>query len=79
MNTQSMIVAKAYDNAERIEQIHTQREETMLDPEFQSWCKQLRIGIMVQQREGIDNANRMMEQWNNEVNSGLPEFIRRWF
>ncbi len=79
MNTHSQIVAKAYDNPERIEQIHIDRERTMLDPEFQSWCKQMRIGIMVQRREGIDNANAIMAQWNNEIQSGMPEWIRRMY
>jgi len=34
---------------------------------------------MYTEREGISNANSMMAQWNNEVDSGLPEWIRRMY
>jgi len=64
---------------DRLTTIEKERETTMADTNFQQWCKDMKIGYMVQKREGIDNANALMQQWNNEVQSGLPEFIRRWF
>jgi len=64
---------------ERLEQIEGERETTMSDPKFQKWCKDMRIGILYTKREGISNANSMMAQWNNEVDSGLPEWIRRMY
>ena len=64
---------------ERLEQIEGERETTMSDPQFQKWCKDMRIGILYTKREGISNANSMMAQWNNEVQSGLPEWIRRMY
>jgi hypothetical protein len=63
----------------RLEQIDIEREITMSDPQFRQWCKDMRIGIMYTEREGISNANSMMAQWNNEVDSGLPEWIRRMY
>jgi len=64
---------------ERLEAIDREREITMSDPQFRQWCKDMRIGIMYTDREGISNANSMMAQWNNEVDSGLPEWIRRMY
>ncbi len=64
---------------ERLEAIDREREITMGTPEFQKWCKDMRIGILYTKREGISNANSMMAQWNNEVQSGLPEWIRRMY
>ena len=63
----------------RLEQIDIEREITMSDPQFRQWCKDMRIGILYTEREGISNANSMMAQWNNEVDSGLPEWIRRMY
>lgn len=59
--------------------IERDREKTMRDPEFQQWCKDLRIGILYTKRDGINRANEMMVQWNNEVDSGLPEWLRRMY
>jgi len=64
---------------ERLEAIDREREITMSDPQFRQWCKDMRIGILYTKREGISNANSMMAQWNNEVDSGLPEWIRRMY
>lgn len=62
-----------------LQDIETERGNTMADPEFQQWCKDLRIGIMYTKRDGINRANDMMAQWNNEVDSGLPEWLRRMY
>lgn len=62
--------------------IDKEREVTMADPQFQKWCKAYRIGIMVQKRTGIDNANDMMAQWTKQAQSEIqwmPDFIRRMY
>lgn len=64
---------------EKWEAIDREREITMGEPGFQKWCEDLRIGILYTDREGISNANSMMAQWNNEVQSGIPEWIRRMY
>jgi hypothetical protein len=48
---------------ERIEEIEQEREQTQLDPEFQSWMKQLNIGRLCINRDGIVRANQMMQEW----------------
>ena len=64
---------------DRLTTIERERETTIADTNFQQWCKDMKIGIRVQKREGIDNANSMMAQWNNEVHSRMPEWIRRMY
>ncbi len=64
---------------ETLHSIEKEREHTMATPEFQKWCKDLHIGILYEDRTGINRANDMMAQWNNEVDSGLPEWIRRMY
>jgi len=54
---------------ERIEEIEQEREQTQLDPEFQSWMTQLNIGRLCINRDGIVKANQMMEEWKmNSLN-----------
>ena len=64
---------------DRLTTIERERETTIADTNFQQWCKDMKIGIRVQKREGIDNANALMVQWNNEVHSHMPEWIRRMY
>jgi hypothetical protein len=76
MSTHSIIENITID---RLYTIERERENTIADPDFQQWCKDMKIGARVQKREGIDNANALMAQWNNEVRSGLPQWIRRMY
>jgi len=76
MSTHSIIENITID---RLYTIERERENTIADPDFQQWCRDMKIGARVQKREGIDNANALMAQWNNEVRSGLPEWIRRMY
>ena len=69
-------------STERLIQIEQERHITQGDKKFQKWCKDLRIGIMYRDKQGIDNANRMMAQWQDreEVMSiRVPEFIKRMY
>ena len=76
MSTHSIIENITID---RLYTIERERENTIADPDFQQLCRDMKIGARVQKREGIDNANALMAQWNNEVRSGLPEWIRRMY
>lgn len=67
---------------ERLLQIEQEREHTQGDIKFQKWCKDMRIGIMYKNREGIENANRMMQDWvkrEEEMSRWMPDFIRRLY
>ena len=64
---------------DRLTTIERERETTMADTGFQQWCKDLKIGARYTHREGINRANDMMAQWNNEVHSEMPEWIRRMY
>lgn len=66
---------------DRLLEIERERETTMADKEFQSWCKEMKIGVMYTQRDGIDNANQMMSMWeqHNDDMEWMPEFIRRMY
>ena len=78
MNTIDIVV-KQYSNTEKLEQLHIEREETQKLKAFQSWCKDMKIGVRYTNREGINRANEMMAQWNNEIDSRMPEWIRRMY
>ena len=69
---------------ERLHTIEQERAVTQADLNFQKWCKDLRIGIMYKDRSGIDNAKRMMQEWdwdghNDGLRDWMPEFIRRMY
>jgi hypothetical protein len=64
---------------DRLDTIERERETVMADTRFQQWCKDMNIGIRITKREGINRANDMMRQWNNEVDSGIPQWIRRMY
>lgn len=67
---------------DRLNTIDRERETTMADKNFQQWCKDMRIGILYQNREGINRANELMAQWSGSMSEGermLPEFIRRMY
>ena len=64
---------------DRLNTIERERETTIADKDFQQWCKDLKIGARYTNREGINRANDMMAQWNNEVHSHMPEWIRRMY
>jgi len=69
-------------STERLIQIEQERYITQGDKQFQKWCKDLRIGIMYRDKQGIDNAKRIMAQWidREEVMSiRMPDFIRRMY
>ena len=68
---------------ERLHSIEQERILTQSSKDFQKWCKDLRIGIMYKDRTGIENAKRMMQDWNTQYENTkwdwMPDFIRRMY
>lgn len=67
---------------ERLDTIDREREMVYADPGFQQWCKDMKIGYMIQKREGINRANDMMAQWSGSLTEGeklWPEWVRRMY
>jgi len=79
MNTHSSIVENI--DIDTLYTVERERESTYADPDFQQWCKDMKIGYMVQKREGINNANAIMEQWNTEWQDRkwLPNWITQMY
>ena len=67
---------------DRLDTIEEERNATMADKRFQQWCKDMKIGVMYTNREGINRANDLMAQWSGSLTEGermWPEFIRRMY
>ena len=65
---------------ERLDTIEKERERTMADENFQQWCKDMKIGVLYHNREGINRANELMAQWSGSMSESekiTPSFIRR--
>lgn len=58
--------------AERLLEIEVERNQTMSDPAFQAWARELEVGIRYTSPESKLNAREMMSKWtgkNGELNS----------
>jgi len=68
---------------DRLQTIESERENTLSDPEFIQWCKDMNIGVRYERRDGINRANDMMAGWRTQMEleetSWMPEFIRRMY
>lgn len=51
---------------ERLQQIENERNQTQMDPNFQKWIKQLNVSVLHTNRDGIDRANQLMDEWDKE-------------
>lgn len=49
---------------ERLEQIEREREQTMLDPNYQKWIDELKVSRLHSHRTGIYNARDINEQYD---------------
>ena len=78
MNTH--IVVDTYTDVDKIQSLYKEREDTMADPQFQSWYKQFHIGRLHTNRELVHNANNLMKQWSgvDTNNNILTRFLRRF-
>ena len=66
MNTHSSI-ANAYNDIDKIHSIEKDRENTMADPKYIAWVKELRVSQLYTNRELIHNANRLMKQYTHKI------------
>jgi hypothetical protein len=58
---------------ERLEQIESQRQATLSNPEFRKWMKELKVGILHTDNEPRTRATEMMKLWVNK-DGGLNNF-----
>jgi len=66
MNTHSSI-ANAYNDIDKIHSIERDRENTMADPKYIAWVRELRVSQLYTNRELIHNANRLMKQYTHKI------------
>ena len=67
---------------DRLDTIERERETTMADSQFQQWCKDMKIGVLYTNREGINRANDMMQQWSGSMSGSeqlTPIWIRKMY
>jgi len=50
---------------ERLEEIENERVKTFMDPAFRDWLKQFNVSRLCSKHEGIDNARRIMADWDS--------------
>lgn len=61
------IIAEAYSNPDKIHSIEKQRLETMADPKYIQWVKDMKVSQLYTSRELIHNANRLMKQYTHKI------------
>ena len=49
---------------ERLVEIENEREQTMMDKQFQQWMKKLNVSRLHNDRAGIIKANELMDQYD---------------
>jgi hypothetical protein len=49
---------------ERLEQIEQEREQTMMDKQFQQWMKKLNVSRLYTDKTGVLRANELMNQYD---------------
>ena len=69
MNSTHSIV-EAYSNIENIHSIDRERENTMADPKYIAWVKELKVSQLYTSRELIHNANALMKQYTHKIGLG---------
>ncbi len=60
-------IVEAYNDIDKIESLYRQREQTMADPKYIQWCKDLKVSQLYTSRELIHNANRLMKQYTHKI------------
>ena len=69
MNSTHSIV-EAYNDIENIHSIERDRENTMADPKYIAWVKELKVSQLYTSRELIHNANALMKQYTHKIGLG---------
>lgn len=49
---------------ERLQEIEQERLQTQMDPNYQKWFKQMNVSRLHIDRQGIIQANQLMEDWD---------------
>ncbi len=49
---------------ERLTEIEQEREQTMMDKQFQQWMKKLNVSRLYTDKTGIIKANELMDQYD---------------
>ena len=49
---------------ERLQEIEAERAQVGADPNFQAWMKQLNVGSLYQEKDGMNNAQDMMKDYS---------------
>ena len=60
-------IVEAYNDIDKIESLYKERENTMADPKYIQWCKDLKVSQLYTSRELIHNANRLMKQYTHSI------------
>ena len=60
-------IVEAYNDIDKIESLYKEREDTMADPKYIQWCKDLKVSQLYTSRELIHNANRLMKQYTHKI------------
>lgn len=60
-------IVEAYNDINKIESLYREREQTMADPKYIQWCKDLKVSQLYTSRELIHNANRLMKQYTHKI------------
>ena len=60
-------IVEAYNDIDKIESLYKERENTMADPKYIQWCKDLKVSQLYTSRELIHNANRLMKQYTHKI------------
>lgn len=51
---------------ERLQEIEAERAQTQQDPRFHMWMKDLHVGRLYINRDGIIKANQMMQDYSKQ-------------
>ena len=49
---------------ERLVEIENEREQTMMDKQFQKWMKKLNVSRLYTDKTGVIRANELMDQYD---------------
>ena len=60
-------IVEAYNDIDKIESLYKERENTMADPKYIQWCKDMKVSQLYTSRELIHNANRLMKQYTHRI------------
>jgi hypothetical protein len=60
-------IVEGYKDIDKIESLYRERENTMADPKYIQWCKDMKVSQLHTSRELIHNANRLMKQYTHRI------------